>query len=128
MSRNACALLLGRAALWDKSRYLLVGVVAVTSERNDIYVCREKAELKRTQLQERIAAGEQVRERVPAVAVPDDEDVEWQQLVAANRDAGCSSPSLLASVSPHAAPGFCPCLRPFTSQCCGFLWKRGRRA
>ena len=50
---------------------------------------REKAELKRTQLQERIAAGEQVRERMPTVAVPDDEDVEWQQLVAANRDAGC---------------------------------------
>ncbi len=58
-------------------------------------VCREKAELKRTQLQERIAAGEQVRERVPAVAVPDDEDVEWQQLVAANRDAGCLSSSVL---------------------------------
>ena len=64
-------------------------------------MCREKAELKRTQLQERIAAGEQVRERVPAVAVPDDEDVEWQQLVAANRDAGCLSVFMVMKW-PHA--------------------------
>ncbi len=52
---------------------------------------REKAEIKRVQLQERIAAGEQIRERVPTIAVPDDEDVEWQQLVAANHDAGCAA-------------------------------------
>ena len=46
--------------------------------------CRsEKAEV-------RALAGDRPRERGPAVVAPDDEDLEWQLLITANRDAGCA--------------------------------------
>ena len=51
--------------------------------------------MKRVQAEERALnpkglAGDRTRERGPAVVAPDDEDLEWQLLVAANRDAGCA--------------------------------------
>ena len=46
--------------------------------------------MKRVQANERAIAGDRPRERGPAILAPDDEDLEWQLLVAATRDAGCA--------------------------------------
>lgn len=61
--------------------------------------CSEKAEVKRVQAQERANAGDRPRERGPAVLAPDDEDLEWQLMVAANRDAGYAREPLLHAPS-----------------------------
>ena len=57
-----------------------------------LFPCSEKAELKRAQAAERALAGERpTRERAAATLAPDDEDLEWQQLMAASREAGCAA-------------------------------------
>ena len=53
-------------------------------------LCSEKAEMKRAAAVGRTLTGERApRERGPATSAQDDEDLEWQLLLAANRDAGC---------------------------------------